>query len=521
MVGVFFTLNVTAQTQVNSTIQKVTVFTEGAQVIRTATVELNAGETELLITGLSPYINAQSIIAGLSNDVTILSVNQGVDYLSPKGRTAEIMKLVSDLQILQDKAKLEQRKLKILDKEEELLDNNRSLRGTTTNLKAIEIKETADLYRSRLTEIGNMRIELERTNQKTEEAKEKIIRQLNELKSIPNEPTGVIKLRVLAKKTTTTNLKFSYTVSNASWTPFYDIRVTDIKSPVTIVYKANVVQDCGENWSKVQLVLSTANPSQYGVIPPLVPYNLEFIDLNPPMPMEDAAVKFVAPVVVDDSESLVMVQSEEEKENVLIKETTAEFEIKHSANIPTDNKDYSLNIAEFTIPANYEYQCIPKLDADAFLSAKITGWEEYNLQNGDVNLYFEGTYVGSSYLNTKNATDTMTISLGRDKGISVKRTMIKDYSATQLLSSQRKDTRTWEITMRNSKSQKIDLILNDQIPISSNSEIIVEKGEISNAKFDENTGRLTWNISLEPKETKVVRFSYSVKYPKKNRIYLE
>ena len=207
--------------------------------------------------------------------------------------------------------------------------------------------------------------------------------------------------------------------------------------------------------------------------------------------------------------------------NMRTNETTAEFEVIERSNIPSNSNSYNVSVAELTVPAFFNYESAPKLDKSVFLSAGITGWEAFNLMDGNANLYFEGTFVGSTYLDTKNAADTMNISLGRDKAISINREKVKDFTANQMLSSQRKDTRTWEITVRNNKSQKVSVTVDDQIPLSNNSEIVVEKGEISGAEYIDKTGKLTWKMSLEPKETKKLTFSYTVKYPKKSKVILE
>ena len=109
-------------------------------------------------------------------------------------------------------------------------------------------------------------------------------------------------------------------------------------------------------------------------------------------------------------------------------QTNLEFNITIPYDIPSDSKQYTINIQDFSLPATYEYYCAPKLDREAFLLARITGWENYNLLSGEINLFFEGTYVGKSHLNVRNTNDTLDLSLGRDKGIVVTRVKMKDFT---------------------------------------------------------------------------------------------
>ena len=526
---VCFSLTTKAQVPVNSKIEKVTVFVSGAQITRTAPVDLKAGTTQLVLAGLSPNINSQSISAGLSNDVTILSVTQSIDYLNRQTKTVEITNLQTQLKSLQDKVTIEQNKISILQQEENLLHENQKLGSQNAGVKIVELREAADFFRSRLTEISNMKLASQNSIAQLNKEIGKINQQLQELNAQLDQPTGVIRLMVSTKTATTSELTISYLVSQASWTPYYDLRIKDINNPVTFGYRATVVQNCGENWDKVRLVLSSGNPTRNGVKPEITPWYLSFYEPAPaPMPMKmmsDKAFEYSEEPREEAVATSYGVSRESKKSsapsNLRNNETTAEFEVTELSTIPSDNNPYNVSVADFTLPATYTYQSVPKLDKAVFLSAGITGWEAYSLQDGMANLYFEGTFVGSTYLSTRDASDTVNISLGRDNGISINREKQKDFSSTQMLSSQRKDTRTWVITVRNNKSQKADITVNDQIPLSTNSDITVEPGDLSGASYDEKTGLLTWTFTLQPKETKKITFSYSVKYPKKSKVILE
>ena len=538
-IGALLALGASAQVSVNSKIDRVTVFVSGAQITRTAFIDLKTGSTELVLNNLSPNINAQSISAGLSNEVTILSVNNGIDYLNQQAKTEEIEKLQTQQKNLQQKIKLEQNRATILQQEETMILNNQKLGSQNAGVKIPELKEAADFFRNRLTEISNMKMDAQKNIELVNIEIAKITRQLQELNAKMDEPTGFIKLVVSSKMATKSMLTLSYMVDNASWYPYYDLRIQNINNPVTIAYMGTVSQSCGENWDNVKLVLSSGDPSQSGTKPRINPWYLAFFQPivyrerndkmmeNTPAMMQKREIMADEEVMKDEvvvtgyGANKAKMLSTVAPDNMRNNETTAEFEVVERSNIPSNGNTYNVNIAELTVPAFFNYESAPKLDKSVFLSAGITGWEAFNLMDGNANLYFEGTFVGSTYLDTKNAADTMTISLGRDKAISINREKVKDFTANQMLSSQRKDTRTWEITVRNNKSQKVSVTIEDQVPLSNNSEIVVEKGEISGAEFDDKTGKLTWKLNLEPKESKKLTFSYTVKYPKKGKVILE
>ena len=176
------------------------------------------------------------------------------------------------------------------------------------------------------------------------------------------------------------------------------------------------------------------------------------------------------------------------------------------------------SIQTFSLPAVYEYVSLPKLDADAFLTARIAGWEDLSLTPGSANIYFDGAYVGESYINPFETGDTLTLSLGRDKKIVVKREKLKEFSSTKLFGGNKERTFTFEISVRNTKKEALTIVLLDQVPLSQDKEIEVKVLELSEGIKDDETGKVAWNLALQPNETKKVRLSYSVKYPKNKSV---
>lgn len=201
--------------------------------------------------------------------------------------------------------------------------------------------------------------------------------------------------------------------------------------------------------------------------------------------------------------------------------TTMNFEIETPYTILNDGKIYTVAIKTQSVPTIYEYFAIPKLEKDAFLTAKIIDWQELNLLDGEVNLFFEGAFLGKSILDIQNADDTLNISLGRDKSIVVERKKLKEYSKKQFLSSNKTESRAYEITVRNNKKQAIQITVFDQFPISTTKEITVEEQEYIDAKLDNDTKQLTWKYELAAKKEKKHIFKYSVKYPKNQIVVVE
>jgi hypothetical protein len=201
--------------------------------------------------------------------------------------------------------------------------------------------------------------------------------------------------------------------------------------------------------------------------------------------------------------------------------TSMEFEIKMPYTIPSENKTTVVEMERYEIPAEYEYYCVPKIKKEAFLLAHITDWEQYNLLEGEANLFFENTFVGKTILDVRYSKDTLDVSLGRDRSIIVQREKGKDFTKNKFLGSKTELTRDWKITVRNNKSKPISIILLDQIPVSTSSEIEVSPENISAGEFDKQTGEVRWVFTLPPSANKELELEYKVKFPKGRTLTVE
>lgn len=194
--------------------------------------------------------------------------------------------------------------------------------------------------------------------------------------------------------------------------------------------------------------------------------------------------------------------------------TGVQFKISLPYTIPSDGQQHDVSVAEHDLKANFKHFAIPKMDLDAFLLAGVSGWEDYKILSGNANIYFEGTYVGKSFINTKTTDDTLNISFGRDQSVNITREKLKDYTSKKFLGEKKKETFAYEIAIRNTKKVPVNITVEDQIPLSSNKEIEIEVEEMSEAKHDKVSGKLTWKLELLGGETKKLKLIYSVKYPK-------
>jgi uncharacterized protein (TIGR02231 family) len=196
------------------------------------------------------------------------------------------------------------------------------------------------------------------------------------------------------------------------------------------------------------------------------------------------------------------------------------FDIDLPYDVPGTGKEQTATLKEMSIASGYKYYSVPKLDQDAYLLAEVSDWEKLNLLPGQANIIFEGTYVGKSFIDPSSTSDTLNLTLGRDKRVVVKKEKLVDYSAVKFLGAYKHQKFTYELTVKNNKKDSVKMLLKDQFPLSTNKDIEVELLDNGDALTNNETGVLTWKLELAPGESKKVRFAYNVKYPKDKTLNL-
>ncbi len=537
---------VIAQSQKNlkSLIKEVTLFTTGAQITRSANVSIQPGVSELVFEGISPYTNVSSIQPSGKGNFIILDSRHNIKYPEPADNPEILIPVAlqrkieaaqdSLNEINYDNDVLKDRK-KLFVKQKDMLLNNPLMRGGGKSDSLPVLKDVMEFFYTKMNTINTELQKIRRSEDKVYSKKNRLQKRLNELleyknrliseKTSSNAPIYQVIVTVSAKKAVSGSLLISYICTNAGWTPAYDIRVKDINAPVKLTFKANVYQNTGEDWKNVKLKLSTNNPNKSNIKPHLATWFLNYY-----MPIS----AYTANIMMDETEESLSrdKKADADYEVKKIKSpaaqltssyttqtqnlTAMEYSIDLPYTIPTDGKYHLVYVQNHNnIATKYNHFVTPKIDKDAFLIAKLTGWEDLNLLPAKANIYFEGTFVGKTTINPNIIADTLELSLGRDKGIAVMRKKLKDKEREQIIGSSRMKTICIEVTVRNNKNSPIDLTLEDQIPIANDKDIKVSfDTENFTGSYDESTGMLTWKMKLKPKENKAVNFTYTIKYDK-------
>ncbi len=503
--------------EVSSKVTDVTLYPNKARESRTGKISITqTGEQEIIFRDISRYIDPQSIQVSISG-VNILSVSTRVNYLGKKTDQVQMKVWKDSLENVQGERAWLQERLAVAQGELKLYDQNLTIGGDQTSLYPKAVEDLATLYKNKTLKIREQIFQLKKEDKTLGETIQKLQAQINTA-GPNNQPVQEIVVKTLANKTGQSDYQINYMVTQASWTPNYDIISKNLAQPLQLKMKAQIVQQTGYDWENVKLTLSTAQPQMNQKMPE---WSTEFVDFKQDIQYlrkENAPAyrsKAMAESTMMDGDGI-----EDEKAQLVETSTAQLYQINRSQNIASSNDAKLVDISEIEMPAMYKYESVPKKDLAIYLVAKVPQWESYNLLNGKANIFFEDTYVGQIYLDAKSVNDTLNISLGKDELIFIDRKSINDYTSKKLIGTNKREDKTIEITVKNNKKVNAEIVINDQIPVSRQKEIEVTLNDSDKATYTPENGKLEWNLNLKPGESKKIRFNYTIKYPSDKKITL-
>ena len=513
-----------AQKQVSSKLMEATVYLRGAALTHTASATLKSGSQEVIIDGLSPNIEINSLKVK-ANGVLISATEFSQDYLTPREQAAQIKKLQDSLDLYQEQLKEVQNELAVHKQLLKLVtdgtQNNMSQKEGSVSIA--DINANMELYRTKAAELQKS---IDKDNKKIEKLKETVNRlnsQINQDETEHLQLNGMLRLSVSVPENITTTFTITYFTNQAQWVPCYDINIPSMDKSITLQSKAKVKQLTGLDWNNVKLTLSNATPNRSSTAPVFSTWFLSFqrpqtvIDgvrlrsnsisyatTSEGAPASNAvSYKWTAPVTMDD-----YVEVEEQDIHVT-------YNIAVPYDIPGNGKEKLIDLKSYDIKADFKYYSVPKLSDETFLVATLSDYEKYNLLPGEATVTFNNTFVGRTRLRPNDTESQITLTLTTDPRISVKREKQKDFCNTKHVGNSTTVTQSYLITVKNNQTKSVKLTLKEQYPISNNKDIEVKDVTVTpKATYDKtDIGVVTWDVELQPGEVRTFTVTYSVKHP--------
>lgn len=532
---------------IKSTISDVTVYTNGAQIYRKANFTAKVGVTELILEGVSPNIDPRSLQVKAFGNVVIIDSKYDTYYPEPLKPKLEglPLKIRNDIRLLQDSLdnmnydlREIQDEIDVLNTSKNILSNNGAIKGQGKVNDSIQLlKQAMDYYQVKMNEL-NKKIQAlqKRKTEKTTRynAMNQRMQDLVNYQSSnePEQPKGPIHriiVTVQSKEVVTGKLNVSYLVSDASWVPSYDLRADINTGKVNLTYKALIRQNTQEKWDDVKITLSTIDPYQNKTKPELHPWYLDYYYQMQNQPSYGRTNN--VGVYEKDALSKSLDDAKYEEQSVageaynfttmIDRVIAAEYKIDLPYTIESDGESHLILVQNNELTANYRYYCVPKIDPGVFLVAEILKLDELQLVPATANIFFDGTFMGETYLDPTTMSDTLLLSLGKDPNIIARRVLMKKDVKEKIIDKDIERTVSFEISIKNLKGTPVEIVVEDQLPITTNSEITIEKVDVNKANHDVSTGKLEWIVNLKAKESTKLTYSFKVKYPKDKSVGIQ
>ncbi|XP_076467161.1 protein F37C4.5-like isoform X1 [Babylonia areolata] len=558
-------------------VEKVTVYPDRAEVCRRVEASLSSGLNQVVIKKLPVMVHSDSIRVEGKGAATITEVVFHSESV-PKGEgdiSTQEKELEDEKEQLNEQMKLLESELSVLKKRWTLLGDfattaSKGGAGTTKDGEkapgGIELTEpffkglTAflELYSKEGNALERDQLELDKKITAVKKKHDAICMNLNKLRKERNRPDEIRKCIIVVdcKESCKVSLLVSYVTSSASWKPSYDIRMYSAEDMLKITYYGQIKQSTGEDWSDAKLYLSTAMPSIGGEIPELFTAELNLYKQRPSQKkggvvfaragssrrsrtwrdsaqVDDYMLDYRLANIEMESEAYMrasrappppplMVHAEAEVGEGM---ATTMYEIQRRSTIPSDGIEHKVTVGLISIQPRIHYACIPQLVPHAFMLAKVINSSPFTFLSGDTSIFLDNTFVGKASMKDVYPMEEFDCSLGVDPAVKVTYKPQKKFQASSgILSKVVSTTREQVIEVKNTHDFPVHIVLQDQLPRSTDERIKVnllepqidlkhpersrDKGAILN-----KSNNIEWTIDIQAQGSTEIVLKYTVEHP--------
>jgi uncharacterized protein (TIGR02231 family) len=542
-----------AEIQSNSRIDAVTVYPSGAEVTRIGRVTMERGEHVILFTDLpAQALSASLRVEGRATGMLEIGSVDTRRVFVPRSDSAvaatERKQIEDAIEKLKDERALLQTAVEAAQAQKVLINNlaNLPMQPSAPNSAATQ-PDWSQLF----TLIGQRSAEAQKTILDTQIRIRETDRQIADLTrklttvAPSQEERTEVKVFVNAAAALDADLTIRYQVRAASWTPFYDARLStgtrDQAPKLQLIRRASIQQRTGESWDDVQLALSTARPGAGSAAPILNPMTVDYApDAQPAQaqsrgPMgngrgftdQDAAGEspdgqFAKVAREKNRAEEAPVDVSQIRTEVEAQPFQAVYAIAGRVAVPATGEMKRVQIDDVALDPVLTARTVPKADQKAYLYAKLTMARGTPVLPGTVSLFRDTTFVGNGQLPLLAPGEEHELGFGVDDMIRVRHAVIEDKRGeTGLISTSKTDLRNYRITVKNLHERAIQLSVLDQIPVAQNDAIKIElQGRTAPTRRDaeDKRGVMAWDMTLTPDEEKAVEFGYRVTWPGAKRV---
>jgi len=535
-----------ADISATSRIDAVTVYPIGAEVMRVGRVTMERGEHAILFTDLpaqavSGSIRVEGKATGMLEIGSVDTRRVSVPRTDAAMAATERKQIEDAIEKLKDERAVLQAGVEAAQAQKTLITNLAQLPTQPPAPKGAasqpDWSQLFALIGQRSAEAQKSVLEAQIKMRETDRQIADLTGKLATLAPAQEERTEV-KVFVNAGAPLDAELTIRYQVQMASWTPFYDARLStgtrDEPAKLQLIRRASIQQKTGESWDDVQLALSTARPGAGSAAPILHPMTVDYVPDAPPPRQQAPAdgsgrlMDRFAQEERDQSPQEARERADESKQagevraRIEMQAFQAVYAIAGRVAVPSTGEMKRVQIDDLALDPTLTVRTVPKAEQKAYLYAKLTTARGTPLLPGTVALFRDATFVGNGRLPLLAPGEEHELGFGVDDMVRVRHAIIEDKRGeTGLISTSKTDVRNYRITVKNLHQRPIQLSVLDQIPVSQNDAIKIElQGRTAPTRRDveDKRGVLAWDMSLTPDEEKAVEFGYRVSWPGAKRV---
>lgn len=511
-------------------IKRVTIYPDRALVTREAKLQVPAGTSSFTVKDLPAGILGDSVRARLADGTPArLRGIEVKSYAVAKVVGDRARALMVDREKLQDQLNGIQDRLAAIATRREFILSIKAAVGHEASAailkekpKIDDLKGTAAFIEESLLEIAGKSREAERERRDVQEKMRIVNDELGRLTGGAPLMKNAVTVTVESAQAAAATLEVSYIIVGTGWVPFYDIHASVERGEATILYYGQILQATGEDWTAVELSLSTAHPARSAKMPELKPLAVGSSpgkgDLHMAQIMTNSLQRQWTQLdgIIRQQNDAVYVRRDlkslELPVDVCLPQTsTYVFRIRTAETIPSDGSPHKVTIAASTFKCAVDRVATPKLSAHMYLKTQLHNTSDFPYMPGDMNIFLENNFIGSGAIEMVSPGERFEIFLGADEGIKVTRRLENKKVEAGTL---QKAHYVYSIKIENFKNKTVKLSVIDQLPISRDSDIEVMPDKVLTAPTSETSeGRLTWELEIEPGKSKEIKVGYRVYYP--------
>jgi uncharacterized protein (TIGR02231 family) len=538
-----------AEIKGSSRIDAVTVYPLGAEVTRVGRVTMERGEHVILFTDLPAQALSGSLrVEGKATGTLEIGSVDTRRVFVPRSDSAvaatERKQLEDAIEKLKDERAVLQTAVEAAQAQKVLINNlaNLPMQPSSPNSAATQPdwSQLFTLIGQRSAEAQKAILDAQIRIRETDRQIADLTRKLTSVAPTQEERTEV-KVFVNAAGALDADLTIRYQVRAASWTPFYDARLStgtrDQAPKLQLIRRASIQQRTGESWDDVQLALSTARPGAGSAAPILNPMTVDYAPDAPPQasprqPMgygrglmdRDASERadgqsnhFAKAASEKNRREETTVDVDDIRTGVEAQPFQAVYAIAGRVAVPATGEMKRVQIDDMALDPVLTARTVPKAEQKAYLYAKLTMARGTPVLPGTVSLFRDATFVGNGQLPLLAPGEEHELGFGVDDMIRVRHAVVEDKRGeTGLIATSKTDVRNYRITVKNLHERAIQLRVLDQIPVSQNDAIKIElmgRSAPTRRDVEDKRGVLAWDMTLTPDEEKAVEFGYRVSWP--------